>query len=222
MKNAFWSNPWFVIPALVFIILGLWMQLNLRFGHEILYLNAWRTEPLNTIFRYATKMGEPLAFVVFGLLGMLWRYRFALLIAIAGIILPPISYLLKDKIGTDRPITYFNKTQMRSAVETVPNVELNGGQTSFPSGHTTAAFCMYGLMALMTRSRAPRLGLAWVGLAILVAFSRIFLVQHFLIDVLGGAVLGLFLSMLIWEINLRCLQKWTFLDRGLWPTRRNA
>ncbi|MBL7776208.1 MAG: phosphatase PAP2 family protein, partial [Saprospiraceae bacterium] len=191
-------------------------------GHEILYLNPWRTEPWNRLFRWATQLGEPLAFVFFGLLSALWRFRFAALIALAGLILPPLSYVLKDKIGTDRPITHFNHTGLRDAVVTVPEVELNGGQTSFPSGHTTAAFCMYGLMALMSRKRWPALGLFWFGLAFLVAFSRVFLVQHFLIDVLGGAALGLFLSLLVWEINVRYLEKWPVLNRGLLPAARNT
>lgn len=222
MKSALWSNPWFVIPTLVFVNAGLLVLLDLHPGHEILSLNPFRVEPWNTFFRFCTRLGEPISFVVLGLLAMLWRFRFALLIAIAGSILPPVSYILKDKIGTDRPITFFNKAGLRDAVVTIPEVDLNGGQTSFPSGHTTAAFCIYSLLALMTRAKAPWLGLAWAYTAMLVAFSRIFLVQHFLIDVLGGALLGIFLSALIWEINLRWLQNWPALDRGLLPGIRNA
>ncbi len=222
MKNAFWSNPWFIIPALICINAGLLFFLLLPGGEEVLYLNPWRTEPLNTFFRLCTKLGEPLAFVFFGILAMLWRFRYALLIAAAGLILLPTTYILKDKIGTDRPITFFEKKGLRDAVEVVPEVDLNAGQTSFPSGHTMAAFCLYGLLALMTRKKAPWMGFAWAWTAVLVAVSRIFLAQHFLLDVLGGACLGIFLSLLIWEINDRTIQKWPALDRGLLASSRNA
>ena len=47
---------------------------------------------------------------------------------------------------------------------------------SFPSGHTTASFAMVGV-ALM--------------LAMLIAFSRIYLRVHYLTDVIAGMILGL-------------------------------
>ena len=122
---------------------------------------------------------------------------------------------MKDQIGTDRPITHFEKAGNREAVVVVPGVDLNGGKTSFPSGHTTAAFGMYGLIALITARRAPWLGVACAWTAILVALSRIFLVQHFLIDVVGGAVLGMSIAWVVGELDRRFFHKWTFFNRGI-------
>ena len=53
--------------------------------------------------------------------------------------------------------------------------------------------------------------------AILVAFSRIYLVQHFLADILGGAFIGLLIANLVLWFNARYLQQMTVLDKGLVP-----
>lgn len=59
---------------------------------------------------------------------------------------------------------------------------------SFPSGHTTTAFCMAMFLTLITKNK--KLGLIYFLLALLVGFSRTILSMHFAIDVLGGAILG--------------------------------
>ena len=59
---------------------------------------------------------------------------------------------------------------------------------SFPSGHTTASFAMVGVALLRCRlvTFMPILGLA-----LLIAFSRIYLRVHYLTDVIAGMILGL-------------------------------
>ena len=69
---------------------------------------------------------------------------------------------------------------------------------SFPSGHTTAAFA--AATVLICDHWKGR----WIVLivAILVAFSRLYLYVHFLTDVICGALIGIFcgwLSGLLWQ-----------------------
>ena len=219
MKKVFWDTPWFFIPALLFLNIGLILLLFVPHGFEILFLNPLRAEPLNTFFRWFTHLGDVPAYLVLGLTAMLWRFRFALLIAMAGLIILPTSYVLKDQIGTDRPVTFFSEIGLTDAVALVPGEKMNTGQTSFPSGHTMAAFALFALCAFMLGGRQPLLAFVCFWTALLVAISRIFLVQHFLVDVLGGATFGLMVALLVWGIDQRYLQRWTALDRGL-LTRR--
>ncbi|MBK9335537.1 MAG: phosphatase PAP2 family protein [Lewinellaceae bacterium] len=207
--------PGFLSRFCFFFNAGLALLLFVLHGVEIIYLNPFRTEPLNTFFRWVTRLGEAPAFVVLGLVSMLWRFRYALLIALAGLIIMPTSYLLKDQIGTARPITYFADHSVSNYVVFVPDVRLHGGQTSFPSGHTMAAFGLFGVIALLGGRRWPLLGLACASTAMLVALSRIFLVQHFLVDVLGG-VGRAFVAAVVWEINTRWLQNHKGLDTGIY------
>lgn len=60
---------------------------------------------------------------------------------------------------------------------------------SFPSGHTSASFSA----ALVYLQMLPRrYGIAFVVLAALIAFSRLYVGVHYPTDVLGGLVVGIF------------------------------
>lgn len=63
---------------------------------------------------------------------------------------------------------------------------------SFPSGHTLASF--EGATVLMIRDK--RLGIPALILAVLIAFSRLYLYVHYPSDVLAGAVLGIGIAFL--------------------------
>lgn len=213
MKNI-WENPWFVIPVLLFFNTGLLIVYFIPYGTEILLLNDLREEPFNSLFRFITLLGEFYPFVLFGVAALFWRFRYALLIALAGLITIPTVYLLKEEVGVDRPVTWFKNQGLRSYLVTVPDVEMNTGQTSFPSGHTTAAFSLYSILTLLAGRKRIRLGLVFALTAILVAISRVFLVQHFLADILSGAVLGLAISWIVWQINgAGFFNRLSFLDR---------
>lgn len=201
-----WDNPWFFIPAALFLGLGSLIAFAIPYGAEILYFNELRHEPFNALFEFFTNCGEAWAFVLFGGLLCFWKPRYAMLVAIVGLLALPVGYIAKDTIGVDRPITFFEKKSQTAQLVLVPGIQLNRGQTSFPSGHTMAAFALYSLLALMTGQRYQRWGLPLVLVAILTGISRIFLVQHFLVDVLGGAIFGLLLSGLIWTFSARFLK----------------
>jgi membrane-associated phospholipid phosphatase len=68
---------------------------------------------------------------------------------------------------------------------------------SFPSGHTAGATLFYGILAAYAVSRTRNVHLrgaciaAWLGLAALVAFSRVYLGVHYLSDVVAAAAWSL-------------------------------
>ncbi|MGN0482634.1 MAG: phosphatase PAP2 family protein [Lachnospiraceae bacterium] len=74
---------------------------------------------------------------------------------------------------------------------------------SFPSGHTGSSFAAAVVMA---RNLPKRYGVPALVLAILIAFSRLYVGVHFPTDVAGGAVIGILLALvaeklckIIWE-----------------------
>ncbi len=67
---------------------------------------------------------------------------------------------------------------------------------SFPSGHTTTAFAFATAIGILY----PRARWILYPLATLVGISRIYLGAHFPLDVLGGAVLGIFSGLLAGRI----------------------
>ena len=201
------QNGWFAIPVLIALAAGLVAAYCLPYGDEILAFNGLRREPLNSVFWLATCLGEAYAYVVAGVaLVLLRKYRCAALVTLTGLMMLPLSYVLKDQFGIMRPLTWFSQAERWHEVVTVPGVRLASGYTSFPSGHTMSAFALYSLLTLMLAWKHRRWGLAFALLAVAVGVSRIFLVQHYLADVLGGAVLGLLLGGLMWQVGVRSLK----------------
>ena len=171
-------NFWFYIPALLFLAIGAWILQRIGYGDELSYFNPWRHEPYNTFFRVLTASAEGYLYAAIAL-ALLFRrkFRYAFLVIISGLLTMPLVVFVQD-------------------------IDLNGGYNSFPSGHTMSAFAVYGIVSLMLlRWGRPYWGLLLVFMAIGVGISRIFLVQHFLNDVMAGAASGIVLSLVIWSVN---------------------
>lgn len=73
---------------------------------------------------------------------------------------------------------------------------------SFPSGHTSSSFAAAGALLFMKAEK--ELWIPSACLAVLIAFSRLYLYVHFPTDVLGGILLGLF-SAFVGVRTVKCL-----------------
>jgi|LakMenE01Jun11ns_1017448.scaffolds.fasta_scaffold9906544_2 membrane-associated phospholipid phosphatase len=96
-----------------------------------------------------------------------------------------------------RPIAYFANLHLSWYL--VPGVDVHTNN-SFPSGHTSAAWFMFFWFALLGKSRLWGLFMALI--AIGVAYSRLYLMQHFPIDVTFGAGIGFLSSALVYYFML--------------------
>jgi membrane-associated phospholipid phosphatase len=105
---------------------------------------------------------------------------------------------LKHLVFTDalRPLAYFASSGVKWHI--VPGL-LISEYNSMPSGHTGAAFFMFFWVAVLLRRWFWGLfaGLLAVG----VAYSRVYLFQHFPVDTLVGAVIGVGSSALFYSIH---------------------
>ena len=75
----------------------------------------------------------------------------------------------------------------RAVDRTRPDGERKRSNSSFPSSHAANAFALAWVLSARWRRAAP----LWVALALVVAFSRIYLNRHYLSDVVAGALIGL-------------------------------
>jgi len=214
-------HAWFMVPVCLFWLVGLSLKLVFQHGEEVMWLNDWRIEPFNSTFRFFSTWGEWPPYVLLGLPFLLWRYRIVLVIAIAGLITIPSVILLKRTFQQPRPHTYFEQTGTRERLITVPGTPLVSGPSSFPSGHATAAFTIFTLLTLgIYETHAwSRIGTLFALAAILAAFARVFLAQHFLSDILAGSVAGLLLGNFFWWIGLY-FKRFPALERGLMREER--
>jgi undecaprenyl-diphosphatase len=145
------------------------------------------------------------------------------------------SRIFKDGVKRLRPC--FNN-ELKETVR-LPD-GMPGGKYGFISSHSANAFAVYPLLMLMVFAAKPSPEkkkihdqipqktnfLSWkylnstqrngylimLFMAALVAYSRIYLGRHYLGDVLGGAILGVFIGMVIWKWYLRNFSKWMIIE----------
>lgn len=65
---------------------------------------------------------------------------------------------------------------------------------SFPSGHTTVAFALFIFLTLIVKNK--KWGIIFGLLACAVAYSRVYLSQHYFIDIYVGSILGTTVTLL--------------------------
>ena len=117
---------------------------------------------------------------------------------------------LKRTFNHDRPFMY--KEQLGD-IPWVEGLELHH-HLSFPSGHATAAFSMCFALAILLDKKVW--GYAFGLFAILLAYSRVYLSQHFSEDILFGGAIGTITSLLVYHWLYRSpFSQRTWLDRKL-------
>jgi membrane-associated phospholipid phosphatase len=166
--------------------LGLILCLLSEKGTFVWWLAHNRSPLLDYFFRYWTFLGDGIMVGIVGIMAAAVRYRYALILFAIGIAQLVASYFFKKIVfgNLPRPRRYFQDVDLSLFV---PNVEVYSNHT-FPSGHTITAFGLCFFIALMCdRPWVTRLSLL---IAVSIGFSRIYLFQHFLEDVVAGSLLG--------------------------------
>lgn len=74
---------------------------------------------------------------------------------------------------------------------------------SFPSGHAAISFAAAGILAFFDKKRKKY----FYAIALIIAFSRVYLGYHYLYDVLAGAFLGWLTSSLLIKLSHQPNQK---------------
>lgn len=148
----------------------------------VAHRHSWLTTPAVII----TDVGGPAGVAAFAVIAgcvLWWRTRSvvsaAVLIGTVGLA-ALVSSVTKVAAGTSRPPA---ATQLLTETD-----------HSFPSGHVTGTLTLCGILAVIAIRAHPRAAMPAVGAAAavtaVVAATRLYLGVHWLIDVLGGMLLG--------------------------------
>jgi membrane-associated phospholipid phosphatase len=150
-------------------------------------INAHHTPVLDHFFRVVTHLGDGLVPTALALLFLIFRdLRSFLMMGLSCGLSALVVQFLKRVVfdGMDRPGKF---REALGSMHWVDGIDLNY-HNSFPSGHSTAAFAM--CLALAVIFARPRLAVLLALLAGVLAFSRVYLSQHFTEDILAGSALG--------------------------------
>ena len=181
-------------------VLGVVLPLFLIFlAHEqgdiVLIINGWHHPVLDVFFTYFTRLGNGIIFLFFTLVLVAVKFRHAIITALVGGVHALFIGITKNGLfpHQPRPKNFFDAD---IGLNFIQGVDVHGWM-SFPSGHTASAFALALLISLITKNRTVTA--LFLVYALLVAFSRIYLLQHFYKDVFSGAVIGLLSTFLVWK-----------------------
>ncbi|MFD2034078.1 phosphatase PAP2 family protein [Belliella marina] len=197
------------IPAFTFYLLFgsvLIFMLVLKYSNKgfSLYINELHHPILDAFFKHITHLGDGLMLLLFLPIIFFKKSTYGIILHLGALIHLVFVYLGKQVFfhGAPRPMLVFQDLSLH-VVEGVKIASYN----TFPSGHTATAFLLAALLA-QTRPRQPFYQFFPFLLALLVAFSRVYLMQHFLVDVLAGMWIGYFSFFAAKAITLRFPPKW--------------
>lgn len=163
------------------------------------WVNGHHSPFFDQFFRPFTNVGDGLFFVLVTLALLFVRFRWALLSFASFAVTSLAAQVGKQLIftGHPRPYRYFSEHAGFPPLHLVEGVVMSTLK-SFPSGHSTSAFSVFLVLTYVIRQKSW--GLAFILLATLAAYSRVYLAQHFVEDVFAGSMLGtgLTLALLAW------------------------
>lgn len=209
--NIIKQNQLFFILFGVFIVIGAIFLFVIEQGDAIFFFSERRSDPVNYLFIFFTRIGEEwaypvlLAFLLFAVKPM--NFRNFIYIPLLGTTVALVSYLSKAYFRHPRPMLYFDRKGILDEIVLVSDVSLYGGLNSFPSGHTMSGFALYAFVAFVYPNKKIAAAILFF-IALMVGLSRIYLVQHFLKDVYLGAIIGVFIGMLWYYLKVSTERKW--------------
>lgn len=149
------------------------------------FLNSYHAEWLDVVMKVVTEFGGNVPLIICALMA-LYKLRFGIYLTAPQVISMIMVQPLKHLFHHPRPLTVFTEAGVLLP-PIMDGVHLHSWN-SFPSGHTASAFALMVALAMMLPRRWMKV--CCIVFAAVVGYSRIYLSQHFLDDVIFGAIIG--------------------------------
>ena len=212
----------FLVPTLVLaLVLGIALLITQK-AELHLALCQPHTTGLDTIVPIITNLVDWLPYVVVVLL-LFYRAGWATFLAsnllLSTIIVQPIKHI----VHAPRPLTWFAENMPDVTLPLVEGVRMNHW-LSFPSGHTTTFFVLFYSLSIIlcAENVTGKMILSFLCFlcASFGAYTRIYLSQHFALDIFAGILIAVLSTILLyyflvlktkntqfWAWNLQKLRK---------------
>lgn len=165
-------------------------------GELELAINKYHTAFWDFFFSNITYLGDGVFIVFLVIVLFFWKVYYGILGVATFSVSAVVSQSMKRLIFDDwpRPSKFF---QDLTDIHYIEGLDIHSW-FSFPSGHTSGAFTAFCLLALLTKNKYVEVSMFI--LALLVGVSRVYLMQHFFMDIYAGAIIGIFVTVVIYHL----------------------
>ena len=196
---------------MVLITLGI-LLLTIPKGELHLLLCQPHTAMLDQIVPVFTNLVDWLPYVTVVLL-LFYRAGWATFLAsnllLSTLIVQPIKHI----VHAPRPLTWFAENMPDVSLPLVEGVRMNHW-LSFPSGHTTTFFVLFFTLSIILCAENIKgkniLSFICFLCASFGAYTRIYLSQHFALDIFAGILIAIFSTLILYFFLVRRTQNTRF------------
>ena len=215
LKNRDYRFPWLYIAVLsVYLIYGCVTLFYGTFGalERSVYTLAGHFSyrfVLDIVFSIITYLGDGL--FVFPLI-ILWFFKDtkeALWLTASILLTFGVVQYLKLEVYADwrRPSQYFAETMPQLQIYLPLGISDTHKHHSFPSGHSAQVAALFFVISAIYRR--PYQIISFGSMALLAAFSRVYLVQHFVRDTIAGIAIALIINAILFLV----VKKYLFIEK---------
>ena len=215
-RNSIFLSLWLVTVVLLTVAICLVDKGTLH-----LALCDHHTDFLDAVMPVLSDLANWLPYAICAVL-LIWRWRKGLFVSGCLVLSTLLAQALKHLVRAPRPLTWFAEHLPDVTLPLTEGVKMNY-YLSFPSGHTTTFFCLFFALCVVftdymthrkttAASSKGKMQLSFGNIAVQVllfvlaavcSYSRIYLSQHFALDVLAGLLIGVLSVIAVSMIAIR-------------------
>ena len=198
------SRPFVILVlAFIFITISVLLGITAEFEESVVeyFQSILGNQFLDLLMQSITETGDVYYMLIFGAILLIVRKtrRIGITLMILLVFTTILTGYVKCGVDRDRPNLEFTGTPfpIELSSDTFALFCEGGANASYPSGHAARATIFGIILGLSLSYRFPRGCYLLFLYPILVSISRVYILQHFPMDVIGGAILGALLAGVI-------------------------
>ena len=192
----------FVLLTVLFLILTAFVYYGVTESFDqsiVLFFSQNVGNPaIDTIMQYITESGEVLWMLAFTILILIIpkTRRIGITLLILIVISTLLTGYIKCGVDRDRPDFDYEGTPFPVEIsrDTYALFCEGGYDASYPSGHAARSMIFGIILGYALSERFPRGAYLLFLYPVMISISRIYVLQHYPMDVIGGAVIGIMLA----------------------------